>query len=527
MVAVLALLLKTISSFVDFRNYGNLLCDTLLQKEQVKLFDRSLSAHKPKEHVISPCLRLLTEVVSFDGGTAAKSIYLRRDVTFKQLDVYLGMRNEYSRGTPDDWKPSVRNNALRYLFANLRLQDQSTKTEILAQGRILRAVFQDIREDSPTVVQWILDTLKREIVEDDAVPRLSKSRIFTDWTLGRLATLYNYQENDGNLTGDRNVEDLVHAFLLLVCTNEKYGVLVAQNIQRTATAKDDTDAGGFQDISLTPESYQKLKPARNRMLASFLQGLRPYANVLQSDLALAIFRAAPELVADYFHKKKTFSFEPKLTATWIGYSTFLMSTVQLPIPLQVNTVGTSIHFPISVLIEHILPQPLTQKVLTRCLNQSADLITFFAVRILVLAFSKLETVRRSLASADQEQQDQSKRRGGQAASTLVAAFCQRCPNMRYVIAVFRSCPRENVMLREATTRLLLLYYKIVPQLALDEKFNISVALSVALQEHKSEARGLNGRGMQLLELDHLLEIAHHSPDMNWWHKRGICLFKVG
>lgn len=529
-VAVLALLLKTISSFVDFRDYGNLLCTTLLQKEQIKLFDRALSTHKPKEHVISPCLRLLTEIVSFDGGNAAKSIYLHQDVTFKQLDVFLGMRKEYSGGNPDDWKPSVRNNALRYLFANLKLQDQNTKTEILAQGRIFRAVFQDIREDPPSIVQWLLYTLRREIVEDDTVPRLSKSRLFTDWTLGRLATLYSYHEDDRILAGGTVVEDLVHAFLLLICTNEEYGVLVAQNIPRIDTAKDYMDVGDSEDMSLTSESYQKLKPVRNRTLASFLQGLRPYANVLHTNLTLAIFQAAPELIADYFHKKKTFSFEPKLTATWIGYSMFLMSTIQLPIPkesLQVETDGTLIHSPIFNLVEYILPQPLTQKTLTRCLHQSADLITFFAIRILVLAFEKLETALRALKSANQGQQDRSKCQGDRAASTLVAVFYQRCPHMKHVITTFRSCKREKVMLREAITRLLTLYYRIIPQMALGEKFDISVALSAALREHKPEVRGLEGRRMSLLELDHLLDIARRSPDMNWWHRTGTCLCQLG
>lgn len=529
-VAVLALLLKTISSFVDFRDYGNLLCTTLLQKEQIKLFDRALSTHKPKEHVISPCLRLLTEIVSFDGGNAAKSIYLHQDVTFKQLDVFLGMRKEYSGGNPDDWKPSVRNNALRYLFANLKLQDQNTKTEILAQGRIFRAVFQDIREDPPSIIQGLLYTLRREIVEDDNVPRLSKSRLFTDWTLGRLATLYSYHEDDRILAGGTVVEDLVHAFLLLICTNEEYGVLVAQNIPRIDTAKDYMDVGDSEDMSQTSESYQKLKPVRNRTLASFLQGLRPYANVLQTNLTLAIFQAAPELIADYFHKKKTFSFEPKLTATWIGYSMFLMSTIQLPIPkesLQVETDGTLIHSPIFNLVEYILPQPLTQKTLTRCLHQSADLITFFAIRILVLAFEKLETALRALKSANQGQQDRSKCQGDRAASTLVAAFYQRCPHMKHVITTFRSCKREKVMLREAITRLLTLYYRIIPQMALGEKFDISVALSAALQEHKPEVRGLEGRRMSLLELDHLLDIARRSPDVNWWHRTGTCLCQLG
>ena len=525
-IAVLALLLKTISTLVEFRGYGNLLCKTLLQKEQIKLIDRGLSANRPKEHVVSPCLRLLTEIVSFDGGNAAKTLYLHRDVTFKQLDVFLGMRKD-SGSIVDYRKPSIRNNALRYLFTNLKLQDQVTKTEILAQGRIFRAVLQDIREDSPAIVQSILDALKKDVLGDGAISRASKGRVFTDSILRRLATLYNYHEDERNREGCDSIEKSVHSFLLLLCTTEDYGVLIAQTPRRKFAAKDELDASEVQGTNLTPEVYQSLKPIQNRTLSSFLQGLRPYASVLQTELALAIFQAAPELIADYFQKQKSFSFEPKLTATWIGYSMFLMSVINLPIPrqdLQIATDGSLIASPISILIESILPQPLTQKVLTRCLNQSAALITFLAIKILVLGFEKLEMALKPLRSADQEQLDQSKRQGNQAASALIVAFCQRCPDMKHAIAVFRSCPKENVMLREAITHLLELYYKVVPQVALDNKLDISIALSIALQEHKPETRGLRRSGMQTLELDHLMNIALRSPDMYWWHKTGKCFY---
>jgi len=43
---------------------------------------RGLDAPKHKEFVISPCLRLATEVTSFDGGVLAREIYKRREQTF-------------------------------------------------------------------------------------------------------------------------------------------------------------------------------------------------------------------------------------------------------------------------------------------------------------------------------------------------------------------------------------------------------------------------------------------------------------
>lgn len=99
--AVLALLLKTLSSLLDLREQGFLLCRTVIQNQHLRLIKRCLDAPKHKEHVISPSLRLLTEVTSFDGGVLAKEVYKRREQTFdvSTLRRHLGwIKLEYVRG---------------------------------------------------------------------------------------------------------------------------------------------------------------------------------------------------------------------------------------------------------------------------------------------------------------------------------------------------------------------------------------------------------------------------------------------
>ena len=528
MAAVLALILKTVSSFIDFREHGNSLCKTLMQKEQIKLFDRGMSANKSKEYIISPCLRLLTEVVSFDGGKAARSLYLQRDTLFQRLDVFLGMRSLVANAPESQRRPSVRNNALRYLLANLRLQDQASKSDILAQGRIIHAVFQGIKDDPPDTVLEILVAFKKDVIRDDALPRAAKSRLLTDWVLGRVATLYSYEEGIDQIKGQTNVQLVAHEFLLFVCTTLDQGALVNQtgwyppgtNTTRVDIDMEDTQAS--VDTTVLPGKYQDRVPVRNTTLSSFLQSLRPYANLLQSDLILAIFRAAPELVADYFFKKKSFSFEPKLTSTWIGYSAFLFSAVQLPIP----DLHGDLPPPISIIIESILPQPLNKKVLTRCLNQNANLITFFAIRILTAAFKKLQDVLIHLSSGAKLCQDQHNAVWKHVISRLVDEFCRRCPEMKHAVAVFRNCPEQNQILREAIIRLLAMYYKIVPQIALEEKFDISAALSIALNNCMQQTTKSEVRSLRRLDLDHLLDIASHSPDIRWWQKHGKAKFEA-
>lgn len=80
--AIFALLLRTLSSLLDFRDHGILLCRTVLLYQHLRLVKRGLDAPKHKDFVIQPCLRLLTEVVSFDGGVLAREVYKRREQTF-------------------------------------------------------------------------------------------------------------------------------------------------------------------------------------------------------------------------------------------------------------------------------------------------------------------------------------------------------------------------------------------------------------------------------------------------------------
>jgi len=514
--AVLALLLKTISGLIDFRRYGVHLCRALLRKEQIRLFDRGLTANKSKERLISPCLRLLTEIVTFDGGSSARTVHIQRDVTFKRLDIFLGMGSTSTKEAKGDRpRPSVRGNAVRFLLANLRMQDRTVKGEILYQSRLIRALFHGLAEDSSDFIREVLDSVKKSVILDASLARKHKSRLLTDWTLVQIARLYDYDEDDPAKEGQLSISDLAHKFLVFVCTTLDQGVLVEQHgwyppgfeRDKQEAEEDNTALAHFR--SKAPDRQLEKVPVRNMTLSSFLQGLRPYANIYHRRLTLAIFSAAPELVADYFFKKILFSFDPKLSATWIGYSSFLFAVVQLPSPETSGTVPP----PAEIVLESIVPQPMSQKTLTKCLNQKTELITFFATRLLIIAFKKL----RSIARVWDKQNNVLWTR---AYLLLVTEFEERCPELRHVIAALRNVSKHNGMLREALLRLIVMYYKVTPQLALNEKFDISGLLTDKLSECDTENESDEGKGIHPLELDHLLQIARRSPDMAWWHRPG-------
>jgi nucleolar pre-ribosomal-associated protein 1 len=526
--AVLALFLKTISSELDFRNFGVALCKTLLQSEQLVLFNRGLTAAKTKEHLISPCIRLLTEIVSFDGGGVAATLFAKRETTFKRLDVFLSMRKELSGDPEEDRrKPSVRNNAVRYLLANLRFQAVIAKVDLLSQGKLWGVVFNDLRADTRDLVIDILVYLEKNVMKNAQITRPIKGKFLNQWNLPKIAALYAYKRDLELKDGEQTVAELVNVFLLSACTDPNNGVLHPQTGWYPPGSHPDAPDSAEENDSLIDlgldspsyvDSYREKVPVRNVTLSQFIQGLRPEADTLQMELLLAIFEAAPELVADYFSKKPKFISDPKETPAWLGQSAFLFSTVQLPVPKHGGWRDGLPFMPpaTSIVIESVLPRPLTSKTLTRCLTQTSDVITLYGLSVVRRSLQKLAQVLEAYRSSS----SRSSRLWQQAASRLITEFCRRCPTMKDVISVFRTTSKENLSLREAVLETLVLYYEVLPRIALEEKFDVSLSLVQVLESLKKPELGGEEKDSMLAQLNYILEIARHSPSVRWWYKPG-------
>lgn len=523
--AVLALLLRTMSSILEFSEHGLRLCRTILQKSQLDMVVRGLTATKGKDFVISPVLRLLREISTFDGGAMAKQVFRTRDFTLKGLARNLNLR--YTGDGPEDLrKPSVRTNALRFFLSLFKLLPADIKKELLYQRDIVSALTKDIKDDPPFMVREILETLKMHVLQDEALPRDARTKVVNATSLGRIAMLYGYDqpEQESN-TQPKPVDIVAHEFLVLACTSHDLGVLNRQTAfyPRGVDPDDLHDVDADQtllDLGLDSiewmDKFTEQVPVRNTILSDFIQNLRPWSSTKQRELLVAIFAAAPELVAEYFFNKKTFAFDPKLTATWIGYSTFLFSCLQLPVPKYFGHQQgyAQLPPPPSIVLECTLPQPLSQKVLRGCLLQPQSLIKFFAIRMLCIAFRKFKQI----LAMYQEAANGASSLWKKAATYLTEEFCKRCPSIKDVIHAFRNMAQDDMLQREAVTKLLVLYYEVVPSVALDAKFDVSGVLAQALRDTEDASLKPEDRGLRVMELENLFQFAHFSPGMRWFTK---------
>ncbi|KAI0546084.1 ribosome 60S biogenesis N-terminal-domain-containing protein [Xylaria curta] len=525
---VLALLLKIISGNVDLVPHGLGICRTLLQKRQQELIAKNLSADKGKDFIISPTLRLLREAISLDGGALAAPIFRARANTFKSLARNMGLRY-IGEGKEDPKRPSVRTNATRLLLSSLKLLHTEAKRDLLLQKDLVAALMRNLRDDPPFLIYEILDVLKTSVVQDKKLAKDVKIKILNTHSLTRIASLYGYSKEPDNVEdgADSNhrlsVEDAAHEILLATCTDSTVGICRSEQgyypegINPDAFMAD-TESASYLDFGLDSipwmNKFANEIPVRNKLLAEFIDSLRPWSNTKQSELLLAIFEASPELIACYFIHKKSFTFEPKLSATWIGYAALLYSVVQLPIPRFFGWSNdyAAVPPPTSVVLDNIVPPPMTLKAMTKCLANKSKLVSFYAIRLLVLALEKLgrtlEMHREASSSPNSIWQE--------AARRLVDDFSQRIPDLKDIITCYRTLADEDLLQREAASRLILLYYEVIPQVALRAKFDVSPILLAVIQKVEASDGAGEDIALSLLELEHLCAVAKYSPGMRWF-----------
>ncbi|USW56973.1 Putative nucleolar pre-ribosomal-associated protein [Septoria linicola] len=521
--AVLSLLLKTLSGILDFREHGLLLCRTILQHQHIRLVKRCLDGPKHKDFIISPSLRLLIEVTTFDGGVLAREVYKRREQTFDTSTIRrnLGL---VKFDVPDEEarkRPSVRILTVRYVVALFKHLHEGGKIDILKSKPLCTALFQFVSNDPADLVAELLATVEQNVLKDESVPRTTKAALLTPQTLERVTAIATCS-NEDHAAADRAFQ-----WLRSVCSKESYGVLRSAGWYPPGTTEDRSNRSD-ESIDLGLESLgfydrDEMINIRNTTLLSYVNTLRAHSEQRERELLLVCFASAPELVAAYFANSKL-QLDPKLSNTWIGYASLMFEIVAQDVPSKFGEGGGSLQLPPQsvIMIESVLPKPLTLQVLNRCLSQDEDLVTFFAVRILVVAVQKLNSILAQL------RQHQDSGLWQEAGERLVQRFIERAPKLKDIFAVFRKMPDDgqHAMQREAITRLMQLYYEVIPVQALEDPIDISNALTAALIRSEEPVTNSHDEtsGLRKLELEHLLSIAGLSTGMRWFHKQGGLTF---
>ncbi|KAF3926571.1 hypothetical protein AA313_de0204070 [Arthrobotrys entomopaga] len=510
----LHLLLRTISLFPTWKPHGVLLSKTVLQPPYLKLLYRSLSGNK--DAISSPCLRLLTEINKFDNGSQCSLLHQSLDFTVKDLTRNLDVKKSEKVDTvavEDPDRPSVRTTFVRFILSFFRYGTPRIKTDIMSLRNFTTPLFKHIRQDSAILIEEILTTFKTSILSDGEVSRGSKTNYFNDWSLSRLTELC-YRTDTVEVEGETTVADIALKFLEEACADTGNGICFKQNGWY----------GNKPDSSLTVKTGKEA--VNNRILLGLVKTLRPHSNTYHLRLLISIFAASPELVAAYFGDATALlSFEPKLTATWIGLSSVMLESILLPVPRNFGYNGGTGEGaphppPVKNTVENILPQSVNRTVLTKCFTFNNPFVRFLGVRILNAAFEKLESVLALLDTFGGEMVDKS---GWEEASyDLIDEFTKRVPDVSVIVTLFnQSVGSGGELMREGVARLMRNYWEVLPSTSSTASsggagkggFDFGPVFARVLGKIGGDVKG-----MERLEVGHTLRLARVLADTRWWSK---------
>ena len=521
--AILAQLLKLISTYLEFRDFGLSLCETLLYQDQVQLLERGLNAPAHKPHLTSPCLRLLTEVVSFDGGAVAADVFEKRDVLFKRLESLLKERENKStdEGEIDRTKPTLRSNAVRFVIANLQYQDAEVKSDLVLQGRLLHAALRGIENDHPDTVQLFLQAITKSVVDDAQIKVSIKSKFLNAANLTSISKLLEYESELGDMSTYIMIRGLAQELLMKICLQPKYGLMQFAKHHPSHSAKvrrivrsdlDTIDLG--VDSPFFDENING-PPSMNDQLAVFVRSLQPERHLTHSKILRAIFASSPDVLADYFNHKSKFKAAVKDESEWRAEFAFLFQIVRMPAEdlLQKDT-GSAPHE--SVLIEHILPLPLTQATLTKWINSNDEIVSMSASRMIAGALEKLQIVLKRLATVNNNDSYQT-------VIMLKQLFLQRCPAVAQLEAAAARGPKSNENLRHDLNQCLATFLTTFPEQSRAVRFEITKPLTESLQKLLQEDLTAESRALVVNQVRRLLKLADRIADTRWWQATGMLL----
>ena len=511
-----------------FRQYGITLCKAILQRPQVKLLARCLGFYRQKERVVALALELLVEITSFDGGTIAWLVRRHGDLLF---DHKLLLRNirlqklKESKVSPILDDGSARTSTCRYLLANFRYQSCVVKVNILQQRSLIQAIYDNLANDPPELVEEILKVTKTCILQDTSLPLKHKGAVWTLKTLKALTTLLRQDSHafEKRKQYEKN-QRLAFELVIMACQNREAGLLISNtnlHLPNSILMKDIMDhyTDPLQLIQVELYSFnQKMHLGKdlqimNRVLGDYVISLHAHIYIDESQILVEALQAAPELVAYYFLNKTSISSDPKLSATWLGNSLLLLSIINLshchiredwPPP------------PTNIIIESIIPLPLSQKYVRRSLTHKCEIIRFRALQCLIAAFRKMKAMYHKYMILTRGKKNSIWKK---AASHLLSTFSYRCPKLQDVITFLRNLSPAAILQREAALALLELYYEITPQIGIEERLDISQVLYNILQHaHLMKTNVL--KVIRLINLRRVINIAERSRAMRWFQRSG-------
>ncbi|KAG8812996.1 hypothetical protein FRC17_001713, partial [Serendipita sp. 399] len=540
---VLSALLTLLSTHQPYHTLGVPILRAILAPQAT----RRLNAHlnSTQADLVLVTLKLWNSISDYGAGMEKKSVYEAFAWTNKSLFRLFHMKRKGGNDTSVDpfSKPDIRTLYITFLLGFLRMvSTPAVKVAFLeAHKDIFFGVFKRIADDHYQVIRFVLEVCWEGIWSDNKIKRTLKVTLFGEEVLVQLVKLYSRSVPELPDEDESVPADLVHHFLLALCTRPGTGICFKDNGWYSREEAEDA-------IDERPTHKDNLRGSRkiyNPILSRFLRYLRPMEDARQQELAIRILRSCPELVGGYW-ASSGLTMEPRLSSRWLTSTAWLADIISLPVPIHTFVAGgasSNLEYntdppPLSSALDNILPPVWSRVSITKGLQSTSHLVQHHTATCLARCLEKYDAVRQSYEAVALALEEERSGNWTSRVRELEAELRKRVPTFEVIVGFVQqkstsseSGPQntiepdgkilQSLMVSEAALRLMLLYHKVLSDLPADARYDVGKLLSTGVGKRLISApQSLNIAPEHVTTFEtlchvHILDLLQHSDQYIW------------
>lgn len=520
----------TAARLLGFRSIGSQMVRKIMTEYLTQIY-RYLNSGS--HALIASTLRLLVSMV-MHGSTTTKELHANFNFSLKSLSSFLRIRKKSKKSSEKDDSNLSRSEDVRTLYIKFVLGffirgDASVKKSLLDIKGLVAFILADIKHDSYELIEFILETLLKGLIDDKFLARSPKISFFKPFVLEKLLDLYSLNDpsnarNCSKKEPKRTIADLVHHFMQRICLNPGSGICYEDNGYYNASIK-------YENII---EENSRGNKVFNIVLLNFLKTLRISTDLKQRDLFLCIMRQTSELVHAYislltsysfWSSNPNLSFEPRSSIHYLANVSLVTSIINSEVPSLFgwkDMTHAQLPPPYKNCLSNILPGILTKQLNSKALMLQSKDLRYAAGQLLNASFLKLSNVLETAEKVKENLRNQKKfapKITDQALThwtkwqeQLLFEYRKQLPDSQIIISLFAkidlSQEGDEIDQQEYHSTILMLLKNY-------EKFN---------RENLHETRFDFGRiipkdfDVTLVIQKHVLDVLECVHDFNWFSK---------
>ncbi|XP_058796890.1 nucleolar pre-ribosomal-associated protein 1 [Phymastichus coffea] len=370
------IIMKILAKYPQNQSSTEEACRHLINSHLNSIHSMLSSQGKAKHRKV--VLRLLAAIVSL-GGTLPHELLNHLSLHPQLVDVLT------SHSKPSD-PQNVRTCFIHLILAFL-IEGNATNIRTLLEKRaVFSGIFSGLVYDHSDVVQLVLATMKKYVLENPTVSKTMKLHLFSTPVIKNIVSLYHWKgpenwrkHNNQNTIQEcvnpeqkKIIDNTVHEFLITLLTSSRHGV-------------------AFYDRSMGTEFNSK----HNQLINTILQSLdKPWEHNKISDLVIKILSACPDLIKPQLIYTEPF-LAPRISRNWIGVIQFvkkIINNINVETCLNLCSIDVSLQQLANLTLNLILPPIIIKNAIFPSMEHDNILIHHEIIDVLLTILKKIESL---------------------------------------------------------------------------------------------------------------------------------------